>query len=352
MEFLFSNMPPLRTPFPSFCDKFCELFKCSNALDIAVGYVTTDSLAELQGLMDKNDNMNQLQLIIGMHYFDKFTKPEYEASLELNKYLKNGNRGSVRLVTPFKFHGKMYSFRDNQGRFAGIMGSNNLSSIIDGGARTYESAVVLNDSGDAAQMSSFIKRLTVSSTSCLDELEITDFRPVNKLLEGQEGARKATAEEIAFASSCKGVSFEIPIKTDEEAPKSNLNAFFGKGRLSVSTGLIKPRHWYEVELIVPREITSQNGYPVSQSDDAIFDVITDDGWCFKCKVSGDCSKNFRSADDLKILGRWLKGRLENKGALKTGRPVTADTMQKYGRSTFTMKKTSKPGLWYLDFGVE
>lgn len=352
MEFIFSNMPPLKTHFPCFYDKFCELFKDATSLDIAVGYVTTDSLAELQGLMDKNDNMEQLQLIIGMHYFEKFTKPEYDAALELNRYLKDRNRGSVRLVTPFKFHGKMYSFSNRQGSMAGILGSNNLSSIMDGGAKTYESAIVLNNSNDAAQMYDFIKKLSKTSTSCVDELEITDFRAVNKLLEGQEGARKATAEEVAFASSSDGISFEIPIKTAEEAPRSNLNAFFGKGRLSNSTGLVKPRHWYEVELIVPKEITSKEGYPESQTDDAIFDVITDDGWYFKCKVSGDYSKNFRSADDLKILGRWLKGRLENKGALKTGRPVTADTMQKYGRSTFTMKKTNKRGLWYLDFGVE
>ena len=70
-----------------------------------------------------------------------------------------------------------------------------------------------------------------------------------------------------------------------------LMLFFGKGR-EAKNGLVKPRHWYEVELIVPKNITEQNGYPKAKTDDAIFDVITDDGWSFKCKVSGDYSKNF------------------------------------------------------------
>ena len=88
-----------------------------------------------------------------------------------------------------------------------------------------------------------------------------------------------------------------------------------------------------------------------KTDDAIFDVITDDGWSFKCKVSGDYSKNFRSEGDLKILGKWLKGRLENAGVLKVGDPVTKETLELYGRDTFTLTKTIRPGIWYLDFGV-
>ena len=35
-------------------------------------------------------------------------------------------------------------------------------------------------------------------------------------------------------------------------------------RQEEGNGLIKPRHWYEVELIVPKYVTSQPGYPQSQ----------------------------------------------------------------------------------------
>ena len=146
------------------------------------------------------------------------------------------------------------------------------------------------------------------------------------------------------------VSFDIPIKGYEVSPHSNLNVFFGKGREG-KNGLVKPRHWYEVELIVPKEITTRPGYPQSKTDEAVFRVITDDGWTFSCKVSGDYSKNFRSENDLKILGKWLKGRLENAGVLKVGEPVTKATLEKYGRDTFTLTKTRTKNTWFLDFGV-
>ena len=160
---------------------------------------------------------------------------------------------------------------------------------------------------------------------------------------------KASMEEmIECQKALTSVRFEIPIK---DKPQSNLNVFFGKGRETMSTGVIKPRHWYEAEIIVPKKITSMAGYPQAQSSTASFNVITDDGWKFKCKVSGDYSKNLRSEGDLRILGKWLKGRLENAGVLSGIQPVTNQTLQEYGRTSFSLIKTTIPNLWYLDFGV-
>ena len=79
---------------------------------------------------------------------------------------------------------------------------------------------------------------------------------------------------------------------------------------------------------------------------------TDDGWSFRCKVSGDFSKNLRTDDDLKILGKWIKGRLENAGALKAGEMCTDATLAKYGRSDIKLTKISGSNDWYLDFGVK
>lgn len=108
-----------------------------------------------------------------------------------------------------------------------------------------------------------------------------------------------------------------------------------------------------MELIVPKTVTSQPGYPQSKTDNAVFDVVTDDGWKFKCKVSGDYSKNFRSEGDLKILGKWLKwSDWKTACVLKTGDPVTMKTLEEYGRSTFTLTKTKTENLWFLDFGVK
>jgi hypothetical protein len=137
----------------------------------------------------------------------------------------------------------------------------------------------------------------------------------------------------------------------DEAPKSSLNVFFGEGRRN-QQGFVIPRPWYEVELIVSKNITQQKGYPSVLNNNSSFTVITDDGWSFKCKVSGDYSKNLRSEDDLKILGKWIKGRLENAGVLKPGEMVTDSILNRYGRSDIKLTQIKDSNNWYLDFGVK
>ncbi|EGP03224.1 restriction endonuclease R.NgoVII, partial [Pasteurella multocida subsp. gallicida str. Anand1_poultry] len=100
-----------------------------------------------------------------------------------------------------------------------------------------------------------------------------------------------------------------------------------------------------VELIIPKDITQQQGYPYHKS----FTVITDDGWKFKCKTSGDYSKNFRSENDLKTLGKWIKGRLESANCLKTGERITEETLRKYGNEHFEFRSTDNPDIWLLSF---
>lgn len=352
MEFLVSNYPPLKTGCKTFADTFYGLIPQTSKLDIAVGYVSSDALIELLKTIELNCNIQALNLIVGMHYFDKFTKVQYNAAMHLNEFLTENNMGGVRLVTAFRYHGKLYSYSNDKGPFACIIGSNNLSSIIDGGVRVYENSVLLQEQNATKEMSGFISQLAQTATKNIAELDINEFNQENPLLEGHEFVKRLSPHDIALAMYAKTkTSFEIPIKPYEISPQSNLNVFFGKGRES-KNGLVKPRHWYEVELIVPKNVTSQEGYPQSKTENAVFTVITDDGWSFKCKVSGDYSKNFRSEGDLKILGKWLKGRLENAGVLKVGEPVTAKTLKDYGRDTFTLTKTITPGIWFLDFEVK
>lgn len=351
MELLNSNYPPVRCGGKSFSDVFYDLLPKASVLDIAVGYVTADSLAELQKIVEFN-NIKSVNLTIGMHYPDAFTHVQYNAATLLNDYLMENGKGQVRLVTPFRYHGKLYAYSDEKGAFAGIIGSNNLGGIVDGGARIYESSMLLDDRSSACKIKTFIDQLVSSATTNIADLKITKFDEKNPLLEGIEYVQKVSPTDLAKCqSSLTNQRFEIPIKGYEVSPQSNLNVFFGKGRES-RNGIVKPRHWYEVELIVPKSIAGQPGYPRSKTPEAEFDVITDDGWKFKCKVSGDYSKNFRSEGDLTILGKWLKGRLENDGVLKVGYPVTAQTLHNYGRSSFSLIKTSLPNIWYLDFGVK
>ncbi|VVB53408.1 NgoFVII restriction endonuclease [uncultured archaeon] len=346
MELLNSNFPPLNTGNRSFADAFDELLFEADTIRIATGYITADSVAELQRSVELNLKL-KVDLIIGMHYFDLFTRKEYQASLNFGKFLSEKSMGGVFLSTAFKYHGKIYSFLKNKEPIGSIVGSNNLSSITEY-SRVYETSLLFNDRSKGIELNNFIDNL-ISVSKPIEALRIEVFNEYNKLLIEHENVETVDPIEVKKIP-LTDIRFTIPLKVSASHSKSNLNVFFGKGRED-KRGLIKPRHWYEIELIVPSEITSMNGYPNLESGNNIFDVITDDGWKFRCKVSGDYNKNLRSEGDLKILGKWLKGRLENAGALDVGELVTEETLQKYGRSDFELIKTEIKNLWYLNFGV-
>ncbi|MEG5033810.1 AAA family ATPase [Microcoleus sp. AT3-D2] len=127
--------------------------------------------------------------------------------------------------------------------------------------------------------------------------------------------------------------------------KSNLNTFFGKGRQNKSTGKVIPRDWYEVELIVDKKTSDNPIYPKGN-----FIAHTDDGLTFACQTQGVNYKNFRSKDDLTILGRWIKGKLEKSGVLKQFEPVTIQTIKAYGRDYIRLYKLSN-SEYYLEFDL-
>lgn len=351
MRFVHSNIPPVKFNVNSFTDEFDFLFSKADKIDIAVGYITTASIAELKRLMELNPG-KVLNLIIGMHYIEKFTKAEYNASMNLNNFLLENRCGSISLVKSFMYHGKMYTYSHNGTPFAGLIGSNNLSSILKQSSRVYESSILLDDSNLAKQMLDFCDALRVKASSPIADIDITDFKKNIPVLDGHDKVTKVNErEKIECLTNLTDVSFNLPLKPYEVSGKSNLNVYFGKGRVDSRTGLEKPRPWYEVELIVPKAITSDPLYPKEKTPDAIFDVITDDGWKFKCKISGTGSKNFRSENSLEILGKWIKGRLEDADVLETGKPITQKTLSDYGRDTLRFTKCKKENLWYLDFGV-
>ncbi len=356
MEFLFSNYPPVKTRFSTFYDQFYSLLPSSSRLDIAVGYVSSESLMELKRIVELNNNLQELNLIVGMHYFEHFTKIQYHAALRLNDFLKSNHIGEVRLVNAFKYHGKLYSYSNADGPFAGIIGSNNLGGIIDTGARVYESSIFIDEPKPVKEMQSFIETLSNRASKNIAELEIDEFNKENPVLSGQEMVD--VIEPSALAGICKNlteVKFEIPAKTEA---KSNLNCYHGKGRENMTTHLVKPRHWYEVELIVPITMRREKEYPKGTpkgQPETEFRVYTDDGYSFKCQVNGGeeglWNKNLRSSGDLTILGKWIKGRMENEGVLKVGDVVTEQTLRDYGRNTITMTKIENSDDWFLDFGV-
>jgi HKD family nuclease len=345
IELLNSNFQPLKTPSKKFSDIFFDLFvNKASSTRIASGYVSEESIADLINLYETGYK-KPLSLIVGMHYFEGFSYGQYYALLRLADILSAKKSGGVFISTLMKYHGKVYSFCEN-GRYSSIIGSSNLTKIALTKAtateRVYDTDLYIHDEAITADIEKFIADLQEKFCTNLKSLkfeELNIIEPAN-LFENYLSVEKVSTADIR--NHLTDVVFDIPLKTEE---KSNLNVYFGKGRKNFANGSILPRDWYEIEVIVPSTTTSKKGYPQNEQ----FWVITDDGYKFECKTSGDYSKNFRSALDLKILGRWIKGRMENRHVLKTGEKVTEEVLTNYGRHSMRLTKTEIPNTWFLDF---
>jgi hypothetical protein len=352
VSLLYSNYPPLKTQSSTYHDTFKDLIEVADRLSIATGYISADAVVDLRNIIEIN-NGPFLQLNIGMHYFEGLSLQQKQALEDLDLLLREKDLGGVYMVVTFPFHGKLMSFTKSGSNVGSLIGSSNLTNIIENKTnRQYEVDYLLKND-DAVEVSDFISKLNEVATTPFAEARVKVVQSKNTLLNDQYGVEKVTDETVKLVSANidPKISFNIGLKADD-ATRSNLNTFNGKGRENKQK-FVMPRSWYEVELIVPKAIASLPGYPQSDKDGdgGVIEVITDDGWEFTCKISGQNSKNLRSEKDLKILGKWLKGRLEQSGALKTGELVTSETFRKYGRDTFTLSKLRDSDKWYIDFGV-
>ena len=140
----------------------------------------------------------------------------------------------------------------------------------------------------------------------------------------------------------KSPFFEYPLSRVVGKLKSNLNTYFAKGRLNPN-GTVTPRPWYEIELIAPVSMSSNDLYPKGD-----FIAYTDDGYIIPMRTQGDYYKNIRSKDRLARFGAWLKGKLEKAGALDKFQPVTQEVIDAYGKGSlkFYRIETDK---YFLEF---
>jgi hypothetical protein len=349
MELLTSDRLPITSRTSgraSLSDRFLGLLNSSDAIRIATGFVSSESVVELQSLIEKNKRP-RLDLFIGMHHFSSITRRQHFALSSLNSFLARTRRGCLSVSTVLPFHGKVYGFYRNKRPFAAVIGSSNLDGLFPFHG-SYEADILVDQEPLLGSLNALLTRDIPRLATNFQDWVPPPYReegapPLSEL----DGAEKVSDDQVQQIRAQRRPDrlFEIPLKT---TPKSNLNVFFGKGRLSRASGIVVPRHWYEVEIIVPSIITSRRGYPTG----ATFTVITDDGFRFRCKTSGAYSKNLRSENDLRVLGKWIKGRLENSGALNPGEPVTERTFKLYGRNTIALTATNDPHIWYLDFSVE
>lgn len=356
MQILVTPDQEFSTDFHAMYDVWDESFFVADEALVAVGYSSHEALLYLARLVELNPG-RRLSVCIGLARFEGLTRQQKEAASALDSLLRTEGRGGVVLAHQLPFHGKLSVFVQSESGVRAILGSSNLGGLVPPRSKSDRRSVEIDVAIDDAVL---VHALYSLVTELIDDLSvplmsIVDLVPTignsNIELEGREDVMIAEARELQeIYDESHRLSFEIPLKAEK---KSNLNTYFGKGRED-QQGNVRPRNWYEVELIVPKVTTTHPEYP--QGD---FVVCTDDGYIFVCKSSGDFHKNLRSRNDLTVLGRWIKGRLEAEGCLSVGEPVTEEVLQAYGRSSLLLRRTGterefageRLPLWTLDFSV-
>lgn len=359
MKLLASNFEPVKTQHSTYVDTWTKMFDQSDALNIAVGYASNDSVLYLKSLIEWNQP-KKLNLCVGMANFDGMFQSQLYALRDLDSFLKTEELGGVYLANQFPFHGKMQTFSKSSQFLGGLLGSSNLSNIVPpkGIYRgNYETDLHLDETQLIREIDSLICELIENASVPLDVANPRlKIKPdTNPMMEGRFEVAVVSPESLdGIKSQLTSISFEIPLKG---TPKSNMNVFFGKGRDN-SRGFVAPRPWYEVEIIPGQAVMKSAPY---YPDHEEFIVYTDDQYKFVLYTGGDKNKNLRSRDDLTTVGRWLKGRLEMSGALESGKIVDDAVFNKYGRNTLTLTRTDKTEydevsgkslrVWYADFGT-
>ena len=354
MKLLVTRSHALEHDFTASHEEWLDQFFACDDVTLAVGFTSHDSLLYLNRLVEVNSDQ-RVTLCVGLARTQGMTRLQRDAASLLDDTLRSTGRGGVFVAHQVAFHGKVSVFGRMGAPVGAIMGSSNLGSLTPPRSeyepRYMEVDVVLDTSSHVDELSNLVTRLV--NECSVPYAEAADVIPTvetkNHELYGRQDVEILSATETKELYDVnREPSFELALKTEA---KSNLNVYFGKGREN-SQGHVRPRNWYEVELIVSTAVTEKPGYPNGD-----FLVCTDDGYVFACKTSGANSKNFRSREDLTVLGRWLKGRLEANGILRVGDLVTEETLLAYGRDALKLTRTPNSRefdgevlpVWTLDF---
>jgi hypothetical protein len=338
---MYTNIPQYGGQFRSVLDKE---FATSKNVTIASGYASLDVINSFEKSFIKiAKEGGTSRLLLGMAFYEGLGQKKLNAVTKLNKSLKAYNENSgVYVTNGRRYHGKVYQF-DKENSSNLYVGSSNFSAS--GTKGNIECTVPILDNEQKTDLVTFLNDLYSPGYSIsIDKAEITVPGKkkiiLNKVENLWTNLKKYNPATISTETLSK---FVFPLERVAEKEKSNLNVYFGKGRENKKTGIIKPRPWYEIELIASNDLNSQQFYPKGD-----FLAYTDDGYIIPMRTQGDYFKNIRSKDSLQIFGIWLKGKLEKNEALKKYEPVTLETLEEYGSDKLTFYKI-EDGKYFMKF---
>ena len=376
MRLLYSDILPLRIKEEqqTIAEAINEQMKNADRVEIAVGYISNESLSELEKMTEEY-GIRSICLNIGMYYTEGMPEKSYHTAIRINKRWQDEKIGEIRIIQPFKYHGKLYCFYRNSEPTAAIIGSANLGvlKLEASNRRQYEIAALTVDKKEVNEIAEHIDVLKESrcSENIAEIKGMPLIREVNTSLTGIELVARVPQSNVDFYRRCAAyVSFLLPLKVPSYAErhlddgkhftKSNINVCYAAPR-----NKRKSRDWYETQLTVSADIYKMEGYPEKNKP---FFVVTDDGYWFKAHTTSDNNKQFSAVGDELIMGRWLKGRLAAAGLVtpvndtqldtdRTGM-ITKEMLKEYGCDCLCFKKTGQTAMdengkaldvWMLSF---
>jgi len=343
----------------------------TRAVKLLAGYVGAESIDWLLGIAQSRPAI-AIELLCGMGYREGLSGDQYALLMELDDVLRARDPESRQGVYVFAsgpegsrrrgLHGKAYLIESSNSKEL-FIGSSNFSDSglgnFDNRGR-FEGNVEVNslvvDELEVSRYEAFYEELHQNHTlfGNAKATKHTSDRwmavPINEIESFPiKGVARKRRQRVRRTPELKNgpppTGFKIHPYVDIDLARnvdaqtgSNLNACFGKGRWQRGSGKVVPRDWYEVEIMPGATVTRQAAYPRGE-----FDVQTHDGFRFRAKTGGDGYKNFRSEGDLKILGYWIKGLLEDAGALSDNpqEAVTQETFSVYGNSILRLYRVSE-----------
>lgn len=313
-----------RTETKQFRDILREEIETAKRIDIVSGYVGKSSATTFgHHLVACAKRGGQVRILIGMSGIEGLNETTHRAWSSIHQQLQKADQNSGVFAYTTKIHAKLYILQDdlNAKMFVGSQNFNFSSGNIE----------LMLESQLHPKVNSYVEELfsDIKNTFPITGVNIkgTKLNPMSK--------RPSTPELFHYDGHFDHREMQLVESIDLRAickknPIGSLNLYHGKGRLNSVTGVYTPRPWYEVELTLGRD-----KFPGLPRD---FRAFTDDGKIIEMqRRSGGPTgqpelglKDLTSKGSRRLFGEWIKGKLEQAGALEVGDVIDGSTFDTFG----------------------
>jgi hypothetical protein len=318
-----------------FLDAFKKSANDSKKLYIATGYFGVSLIKEIEDTLECLAEKSICKVLIGMIYREGITKKQKTTLEGLDKRLRDKNPDSGVYISVDYFHGKIYRFEQDL-----YIGSSNLS--MSGFKSRRECTVKITDEIIKKETDEYLKILFSENNAWkLGQVDLPVNLPETRFFNGSSDLSEYRHEGAPKLDPIL-CEMKISLRVDEQ-PKSSLNLYFSKGRKNNNNnnGVYTPRPWYEIEIGTTVDEQRNRCYP--SEDFTGYCVNNDSYYKLDMKVCSGKDKNKALAGrtQRKLLGMYIKGKLESRGLLKEGERITSEILEEYGKDYITLKKVGE-----------